>query len=96
MVGKDEEFFSGMVAPSRSGSGDGLAGEANSTCWVPRMELWPIFAVALAGSSIPGSMSKVRVGTQSLSSMLRTVPTKTSATRTRLFVLSARVSATWT
>ena len=32
MVGKADEFFTGMVAPSRSGSGDGLAGEANSTC----------------------------------------------------------------
>ena len=95
-VGNDDDRSSGMVAPLRNGCGDGLAGAASSTCWVPRMLLWPILAVALAGSLMPGSMLSVRVGIQSFSSIFLTVPTKTSATRTRLLVLSARVSGIWT
>ena len=95
-VGNDDEREIGMVAPSLSGCGDGLGGAANSTCWVPRIELCPILAVAFAGRSMPGSTFSVRVGTQSLSSIFLTVPTNTSATRTRLLVLSARVSGIWT
>lgn len=93
--GKDDVRLNGIVAPLRSGSGDGFAG-ASSTCWVPRIELCPILAVALDGRSMPGSGSRVMVGTQSLSWIFLTVPTKTSATRTRLLVFSARVSGIWT
>ena len=75
VVGHADAFFSGMVAPLRSGSDDGFAGGANSTCWVPNREVWPIFAVALAGSLIPGSRSRVSVGIQFFNSIALTEPT---------------------
>jgi hypothetical protein len=40
--------------------------------------------------------SSVSVATQFFNSILRTLPTNTSATRTRLFTLSANVSGIWT
>ena len=41
---------------------------------------------------MPGWTPRVSVATQFFSSIDRTVPTNTSATRTRLFTLSANVS----
>ena len=52
--------------------------------------------VVSAGSLRPGSTSSVSVATQFFSSIARTLPTKTSATRTRLLTLSANVSGIWT
>ena len=54
VVGNADEFFSGMVSPFFSSCGDGLGGAASSTCWVPSRLVWPIFAVAFAGSLTPG------------------------------------------
>ncbi|CNV49164.1 Uncharacterised protein [Mycobacterium tuberculosis] len=59
---------------------------------MPNRLVWPIFAVAFAGSRTVGSSSSVRVAIQFLRLMSRTVPTQTSATLTRLLVFSASVS----
>ncbi len=81
-----------MVSPLFSGCGDGWGGAASSTCCVPSKLVWPIFAVALAGSCTDGSTSNVRIAIQFFSLMSRTVPTHTSATLTRLLVFSANES----
>ena len=92
MVGYAEEFFSGMVSPLFNGTGDGWGGAASSMCCEPSRLVWPILAVALAGSLTVGSTSSVSTAIQFFNSMARTLPTKTSATRTRLLTLSASVS----
>ena len=60
-------------------------------CCEPNRLVWPILAVAFFGSLTPFSRSTVSVATQFFRSIERTVPTKTSATRTRLLPLSAIV-----
>lgn len=52
-----------------------------------------ILAKVFFGSLTPGSRSSVSVGTQLTNSILRTRPTNTSRTRTRLLALSANSSA---
>ena len=80
------------MSPLRNGCGDGFGGAASSTCCVPSRLVWPIFAVAFAGSFTAASTSSVSVAIQFFSLMSRTVPTHTSATLTRLLVFSASVS----
>ena len=81
-----------MVSPSFSSSGDGLGGAANSTCCEPSRLVCPILAVAFLGNLMFLSRCSVSVATQFFSWIARTVPTKTSATRTRLLSLRASVS----
>ncbi len=81
-----------MVSPLFRGCGEASFGAASSTCWVPSRLVWPILAVAFAGSRTAGSTSSVRVATQFFNLMSRTMPTHTSATLTRLLVFSASVS----
>ncbi len=91
VVGNAELLRSGIVSPFFScpcGSGGG----ASSTCCEPRRLVCPIAASALDGSFTSGCRSSVSVATQFFSSIARTRPTKTSATRTRLLTLSANVS----
>ena len=96
VLGYADAFFNGIVSPSFSSCGDGFGGTFSSMCCEPRMLVWPIFAVALAGNFTPGCKSRVSVGTQFFSWIALTEPTYTSATRTRLLTLSANVSGIWT
>src|ERR1700721_4235409 len=64
VVGNAAAFFNGIVSPFFNNSGDGLGGEANSTCCEPSRLVWPIFAVAFFGSLTLESMSRVGVGPQ--------------------------------
>ena len=92
VVGNAEAFFSGIISPSRSCCGDGSGGASSSTCWEPSRLVCPMRARAFDGRSMPGWIPSVSVATQFFSSIARTVPTNTSATRTRLLTLSANVS----
>ena len=91
VVGNAEAFFNGMVSPLFS-CPDGFGGGSSCTCWEPRRLVCPILANVLAGSFTSGCRSSVSVATQFFSSIERTRPTYTSATRTRLLTLSANVS----
>ena len=61
-------------------------------CCEPRRLVCPILAVAFLGNLTPLSTRSVSVATQFFRLIARTVPTKTSATRTRLLSFRASVS----
>ena len=63
-------------------------GGASSTCSEPSRLVWPILAVALAGSSTSPSSRIVTSACQPCRSILVTLPTVTSPTRTREFCSS--------
>ena len=92
VVGNAELFCSGMVSPFCNSCDDGSGGRSNCTCWLPSRLVWPILASVFTGSLTSGCRSRVSVATQFFSSIDRTRPTYTSATRTRLLTLSANVS----
>ncbi len=96
VVGNAEAFFSGMVSPLFSSCCDGSGGGSSCTCCEPSSDVCPIFAKVFVGSFRFGWTSSVSVATQFFSSIARTLPTNTSATRTRLLTLSANVSGIWT
>ena len=96
VVGKADAFCSGMVSPLLSNVPDGSGGGSSCTCCEPSRLVWPTLASVLDGSFRSDWTSRVSVATQFLSSIALTLPTKTSATRTRLLTLSANVSGIWT
>src|SRR3981189_1044382 len=96
----------GYIAPDDSGitdpscslpAGAALVGGASSTCSDPSRLVWPTVAVALAGRSTSPLMLMVSRARQPLRSILVTLPTVTSPTRTREFcsMLSTSGSCAW-
>ncbi|KDP06746.1 hypothetical protein MAV101_10400 [Mycobacterium avium subsp. hominissuis 101] len=86
MVGYRLARDNGMTEPavSRPTGGSPLGG-ASSMCIDPSRLVWPSLAVELAGRCTSPSMRMVTRACQSCSSILVTLPTLTSSTRTRVF-----------
>ena len=87
---------SGISEPWRSlPPGAVFAGGANSMCSDPSRLVWPIETVELAGRSTSPLSLRVSKACQPCRSMVVTVPTLTSPTRTREFSWMLFTSGSW-